>query len=274
MELFPSLSIVLVMQCLGLAMLSYSFRTFRWIGYMRLKDRQASINRHIIIYLSGFAFTASPGKTGELMRGVYLDRLGIPFRYTFMSFLSERFFDVIIALFLGTYFLIGHFGVAFCVLSGALLILPFTIYPCITLALSLTKEEIWLESLRALRSLWGMVTTLKSQLCTLLAWSAQGLILSLMLQGVGVEVSIAMAISIYCLSLLIGAASLIPSGLGVTEVGMIWLLTQIGVDSSIAIIASLITRMLTLWPAIGIGLICAFVLKKFKKEPLFRKGTT
>lgn len=78
-----------------------------------------------------------------------------------------------------------------------------------------------------------------------------------------------MAVSIYCLSLLMGAASLLPSGIGVTEVGMIWLLTQVGIDSDIAIITSLISRMLTLWPAMLIGLACAYTLKnqKYRNQP-------
>jgi uncharacterized protein (TIRG00374 family) len=67
-----------------------------------------------------------------------------------------------------------------------------------------------------------------------------------------------MAISIYFLSLLIGAASLIPGGIDVTELGMIWLLTQIGVNNEIAFSATLLARMLTLWPAMAIGVISSF----------------
>lgn len=263
-DYLQSLSVGLVILCLLLAGLSYSCRTLRWLGYMRLTEQEASINRHIIIYLSGFAFTASPGKAGELMRGTHLDELGVPFRYTFLSFVSERLLDVLVVLLLGTYFLIEHFNLAFSLLSVAMLLLPFIVVPALNVLLNLALSKPWLEPIKILSDLWRLPVVLKSQLFTLLAWIAQGLILYLMLINFDVKISITMAVSIYCLSLLIGAASTIPSGIGVTEVGMIWLLTQIGVDNDIAIITSSITRMLTLLPAMVVGLICSLRLGKFK----------
>ena len=85
------LSAFIIIKCLGFVALSYSFRSFRWLGYMRINERNTSTIRHIMIYFSGLAFTVSPGKTGELMRGMHLYEIGIPFRYTLLSFLSERF---------------------------------------------------------------------------------------------------------------------------------------------------------------------------------------
>ena len=257
-----SISLVLVAECLSLALLSYYCRALRWLGYMRLLDDRISMYHHNVIYLSGFAFTASPGKVGELIRGVYLDNMGVPFRWTFLSFLSERLLDVISVLLLGTYFFAEYFNSTFAIFSVALLVLPFIFSEALLFLVSLTKSTVWLERIKMAVELWETNIVLKSQVLTLLAWSAQGLILFLMLVNFDVEISVEMAVSIYCLSLLIGAASLIPSGIGVTEVGMIWLLSLVGVESDIAIITSLITRMLTLWPAMIIGVGCALVLKK------------
>ncbi len=247
--------------CLSLAILSYALRSLRWLGYMRLIEQAATIKRHVLIYLAGFAFTASPAKAGELMRATYLYDLGVPFRYTLLSFVSERLFDVIIVLMLGSYFLSHRLNVAFGLLSVAMLLLPFMITIVFTLLCHQMKNKWWFESTQILTYLWQKTLVVKNLLLTLLAWSAQGAILWLMLNNFEIEISIAMAISIYCLSLLIGAASLIPSGIGATEVGMVWLLTQVGVASDIAITASLLTRMLTLWPAMLIGLLSSWLLK-------------
>lgn len=265
-EYLQSLSVSPVVLCFGLAGFSYSCRSLRWLEYIRLTERQASISRHVTIYLSGFAFTVSPGKAGELMRGTHLNELGVEFQYTFLSFVSERLLDVLVVVFLGTYFLIQHLNTVFILLSVTILLSPFIVAPALNLLLNVVLIKRWLEPIKVLSHLWRMPVILKSQLFTLLAWIAQGLILYLMLLNLGVVITIPMAISIYSLSLLIGAASLIPSGIGATEAGMVWLLTQTGVDSHIAIIASLVTRMLTIWPAMIIGLICAFALKKLKTE--------
>lgn len=263
-----SISVGLLMLCLALAGVSYSCRSLRWLGYMRLAERKASISRHIIIYLSGFAFTASPAKAGELMRGAHLDGLGVPFRYTFLSFVSERLLDVLVVLFLGTYFLIEHFSLAFNLLSVAMFLLPFIVVPILNILLNLALSKPWLEPITILRDLWRLPVVLKSQLITLLAWIVQGLILYLLLKNFNTEINIAMAVSVYCLSLLVGAASLIPSGIGVTELSMAWLLSQIGVHGDIAIITSLLTRILTLWPAMLVGLVCSFILRKNKERAL------
>lgn len=257
--------------CLSIAVFSYTCRSLRWFGYMRLNESRISIMCHTIIYLSGFAFTASPGKVGELMRGTHLSEVGVPFRYTFLAFVSERLLDVLVVLFLGTYFLVAYFNPAFGLLSATLLCLPFIAVPVLKLTLNVIRHNAWLESVNILIALWGSRVVPPSLVLTLLAWSAQGIILFTVLQGFGVEANAGMVISIYCLSLLIGAASLVPSGIGVTEVGMVWLLTQVGVEVDIAIIASLITRMLTLWPAMLVGLCCALILKNTEVKQLQRQ---
>lgn len=82
-----------------------------------------------------------------------------------------------------------------------------------------------------------------------------------MLVNLDVKISLIMAVSIYSLSLLVGAASMLPGGIGATEIGMSWLLIQAGVESDVAIISSIISRLLTLLPAMLTGLICAFIIK-------------
>jgi uncharacterized protein (TIRG00374 family) len=103
---------------------------------------------------------------------------------------------------------------------------------------------------------------LSSIIFTTIAWTAQGVVLYLFLDSLGEDITLLIAVSIYCLSLLIGAASLIPGGLGATELGMSWLLTQLGIPLDIALIAALFTRTLTLWPAMLTGVICSGLLLK------------
>ena len=263
-ESLKSLSVGLLILCLTLAGVSYCCRSFRWLGYIRLTELKTPTSIHIIIYLSGFAFTASPGKAGELLRGTYLNDLGVSFKYTFLSFVSERLLDVLIVLFFGTYFLIEYLNPAFSLLSIVILLIPFIFVVVLQILLNQTLNKHWLDTIRTLFSLWQFPVALRSQLFTLLTWFAQGLILYILLINFDVKVSIMMAVSIYCLSLLIGAASLIPSGIGATEASMVWLLNQAGVDSGIAIIVSILSRIITLWPAMLIGLGCAKILDKSK----------
>lgn len=265
---FQALSLDILIYGLLFAFISYLFRSIRWFGYLRIVEKKASYRFHTLIYFSGFSFTASPGKVGELMRGTYLSHIGVPFKYTFCSFISERFLDVIVVIALGCYFLLQHFSDAFILLFVFMVMVPFITTQVFKYALHLSNSPRISGWIELLSPMWQTKIATKSTFSTLLAWSAQGFILYLFLDELGVEISIAMAISLYCLSLLIGAASLIPGGIGATELGMVWLLTLIGVENDIALISSLLTRVLTLWPAIIIGVISSLVLKIYHSKYL------
>lgn len=256
-----SISNSTVFIALLLAFVSYYCRALRWLVYMRLKELKAGVFQHILIYISGFAFTVSPGKAGELIRSSHLSPLGVPFSYTFSAFITERFLDVLTVMFLGVYFLVEVFDTLFIMIAFVAILTLLFIPLILRLLTNIVKSENISVCLLYLQSLWQQKALKISLLYSLLAWSFQGGILYLVLSEFGVNIGLFMAISIYGLSLLIGAASLIPSGIGATELGMTWLLIQVGVESEIAIISSLFTRMLTLWPAMLLGLVSAFVLK-------------
>ena len=60
-------------------------------------------------------------------------------------------------------------------------------------------------------------------------------------------------ISIYSASVLVGALSFVPGGLGGTEAAMEVMLTASGVDMPVAVAAVLLCRLATLWFAVIIG---------------------
>ena len=70
------------------------------------------------------------------------------------------------------------------------------------------------------------------------------------------SISILRTISIYSSSVIIGAVSFIPGGMGVTEGSLIGLFTLEGIDVSLALILSVMIRILTMWYAVSVGFIC------------------
>lgn len=251
---------------LVLSFFSYFFRSVRWLVYIRKIEHKEASYHHTLIYLSGFAFTVSPGKSGELMRGTHLNRLGIPFSYTFASFVSERLLDVIIVSSIGVYSIViitenNLYGL----IAPALLTIPFLFKPLLSTSwfLEFIKKKNNIHSLIIYsQSLWQPRVTLITIALSIMAWCAQGMALFLFITSLGCDISLLKAVSIYCLSLLIGAASLIPGGLGATEIGMVWLLTQVGISPEIALIAAMFTRTLTLWPAMFTGIVCSAMLAR------------
>ncbi len=76
-------------------------------------------------------------------------------------------------------------------------------------------------------------------------------------------------LAIYATSVLLGAISFIPGGIGITEGSITGLFTLNGIDVSTALILSIMIRIFTLWYSVGVG----FVLLKFTGGFLFRKNS-
>ena len=78
----------------------------------------------------------------------------------------------------------------------------------------------------------------------------------------GFEANLFLLMGIYCVSILAGALTFIPGGIGATETAISLLLISIGMEPSLAIMASIIVRAITVWLAVGLGVICMLILEK------------
>ena len=88
-----------------------------------------------------------------------------------------------------------------------------------------------------------------------MAWAAQGTSLYLISEALGHDLSAVTVISIYCASILAGAASFIPGGLGATGAAIVLLLSAVGASQTDSITAAVVSRGLTLWLAGGVGVV-------------------
>lgn len=104
---------------------------------------------------------------------------------------------------------------------------------------------------------------------SLMAWLVQGVSLYLIVQALGHELAIGTVVSMYCLSILAGAASFIPGGLGATEAAIVLLLIGADVTQSDAVTAAIISRGLRLWLAVGVGFLALskLALARTKIDP-------
>ncbi|WP_171043715.1 lysylphosphatidylglycerol synthase transmembrane domain-containing protein [Pseudoalteromonas spongiae] len=253
------ISILSIVIALSLSLLSYFLRSIRWLHYVRLKEREMSPTYHFLVYMSGFAFTLTPGKVGELMRSVHLKQKLIPFRYTLSCFLSERGVDLICVLILGNLALtlvLEH--VIYGLMTPLLIVLLLNLQTLLKLISKLKSLKI----LRELEKLWNTKISLRALALGLCSWSLQGIVLFNFISALESTLPVHLAISIYCFSLIIGALSMIPGGLGATELSITWLLTNFNVPLDTAILSAILTRMCTLWPAIILGIISCWILKR------------
>ena len=265
---------------LGLSLSNYLLRFVRWQLYInRFSDAVPTLT-NLTYYLAGFAFTTTPGKAGEAVRSLYLKRHGVAYADSLAAFFTERFIDVITMVLLSL-----SAAVAFpdfrwpVILVAALFVGSLPLIRSMKMHHLLDRLRLQLPSkkirsvgehlLALLRSAADLLKTrlLYSGLALgLLAWGSEGVAFYIILDTLGVSSPFWVAVGIYSISMLVGALSFIPGGLGSTEAVMVLLLTLIGADMPTAIAATLICRVTTLWFAVIIGAISMTILELQDRE--------
>ncbi|MBU3585171.1 lysylphosphatidylglycerol synthase transmembrane domain-containing protein [Polynucleobacter sp. AM-26B4] len=265
---------------LGISLVSYLLRYLRWYWILARSGYQVNWLYGFIAYLSGFAFTATPGKVGELIRIRYFSRVGVPANISFGAFIYERALDLIVVLLLAS-LVISRFDLLILALSFVVIFISL-LFGIAMNPRFLTQLSTFLNSYswsRIARLIMVVRDGLSS--CRLwckpldliisigygvLAWSLTSYGFMWLLSDLGLSIQPLEAFTIYPLAMLAGAASMLPGGVGSTELTIILLLGVYGVTVSIATIAAIGIRFATIWFAVLTGFICIGILEVWKPK--------
>ncbi|WP_353177248.1 lysylphosphatidylglycerol synthase transmembrane domain-containing protein [Salinisphaera sp. T5B8] len=253
---------------LALSLFNYALRFGRWHGYLYWLGDRVGLLRDGVIYIAGFALTTTPGKAGEGMRSLYLARHGVPYAHSLAAFFAERFIDLLAIALLATLVLIAFSNYIWWV------IVPLAVLAGLLVAIRQRRLLVYMQQRSAnpqgklqnvvhgAVSAWEQAFALLGRkplyaglAVGLVAWAAEGVSLYVIAHGLDIELAFFTAIGIYAVSMLVGALSFIPGGLGSTEAVMVLLLKLSGVDATTALAITLIARVATLWFAVVLGLI-------------------
>lgn len=253
---------------LSMSLVNYGLRFVRWQMYLAQLGHRVNWLAGMRIYLSGFALTTTPGKTGETFRGVLLKQRGVPFSVTFAAFISERFSDLVAIVLLTLLGLSQYPQASGIVVMGVLGVAVMLI--CLSSQALLNKLNRW-ASLRQgrLMTLLVHISVMLGDarrchrpvllgiatIMSIIAWGAESLAFYWVLNWLGADISLSFAIFIYALSMLAGAMSFLPGGLGSAEAVMVSLLVLKGMAAPGAVAATVFIRLITLWFAVLIGLV-------------------
>lgn len=254
-----------------LSLVNYGLRFFRWQVYLGQLGHKIHWLPSLRIYLSGFALTTTPGKAGEVFRGVLLKQRGVPYPKTLAAFVSERLSDLI-AIVLLTLIGLSEYPEATGIVIAGLIGIGIVLLS-ISSRTILDKTYLWvnlhtgkfyklishvLELLSAARGCHAPKLIIFSTTISLIAWGAEALAFYWVLQWLEADISFSFAVFIYALSMLVGGLSFLPGGLGSSEAVMISLLVLKGMTMPAAIAATVFIRLATLWFAVVIGLVALY----------------
>lgn len=253
-------------QALGLALLlslgNYWLRAERWRLYIVSNDHTISHADNLRIYIAGFALTTTPGKAGELIRGLFLKPYGVTFHHTAAMFFSERVADLIAVLVITAAGLSQlhqgemYYAILVLALLFGLLLLRTTWPERLLRHLAGERKGVhWLANVAASsRALWRGRLLWQVQGLSVLAWLAEGVGAWLVLRTLMPDMPLEIGLFIYGFAMIVGALSFMPGGLGGTEATMTGLLVLQGLSLPEAVAATVIIRLATLWFAVLLGL--------------------
>jgi uncharacterized protein (TIRG00374 family) len=258
---------------LGFTLLNYCLRFIKWHYYIRqIGVRNLTWLQSLRLFVAGFPLAVTPGKVGEALKGVWLNRTSnIPVGRGVSVVLAERISDGLAVMILSTLGVIAYpqyWPVFIAILVFLLLIIIiFQIRP-LAIFLIGVGEKVPLVSRLAHHirefydgsfALFRPSAVLIAVLLGSVSWFCEGIGLYYILIGLGVSPSsglMATAVFVLSFSTAVGAASAMPGGLGAAEGTIAVMLPLIlGVNPAIAASATLLIRMATLWFGVALGLL-------------------
>ena len=280
MDQIAKLTAAQMLLLLALSLINYGFRGLRWHLFARRLGLPTGLVQDMRHFLGGFAMSVTPGRVGELVRMRWLRReTGWSFERTAPLVLVDRASDLVaMALMLAAGVTLSAAGIA-----GAL---PVTVLalaaayvatrPTLLAGLATRTHRLvgrWsrffarvraaARSLERFTQPWVLVAATG---LGLIGWMAEGLAFYLLLMWMGADIGFWMAIAIFVFATLAGGLTGAPGGVGGAEAAMVGLLMLEQVPLEVALPATLVIRVTTLWFAIGIGLAVFPFAERFSKK--------
>lgn len=273
---FPLALLPVVM---ALSFANYAVRFARWERYRKLIGIRMQRGTSFVVYLAGLALTVTPGKLGEAFKSVLVRRIdGTPIHRSAPIVVAERFTDLC-----GFLLLLAIGGIAsepewrwifWATLLLCAVLLALVGSPRVARVAIACVERLPLVSRLASR-VEGALDSARlllrprelpfAVLVATVGWSLECIGFWLVASALAPRpVPILFAVFAYALSAIAGAVLIVfPGGLGVTEASMGGLLTRDYVAGGLAseaahgaaAAATILTRLCTLWFAVGVGLV-------------------
>jgi uncharacterized membrane protein YbhN (UPF0104 family) len=254
---------------LVMSMANYAARMLRWLLFSRALGFHVPAVANALYYIAGFAMTTTPGKVGEALRLWLLRRYhGIVYERSAALLVADRLADalattVVVAV---TVFWFSHYLYAALI---AMIVVAAIATVCLRPVLLLWGIDfafgrvrrwprLFVRGRRMVRGLGQLAPArvlMPALVLSVIGWSSEGLSLYVLLHALAVPVNPLACVFIFSFSMLVGAISVLPGGLGSTEATMIGLLTTQSVPLATAIIATAVVRVTTLWFAVALGLV-------------------
>ena len=264
-----------------LSFTNYCVRFAKWHYYLHVLDIKLKVRDSFSVFMSGLVMSVTPGKMGELLKSYLLKQInGTPISRTAPIIFAERITDflslVLISLIGAFSFNVGKAAsIAVAVFFSLLVILlgqrkwMFSLFGFFERFKFIKKHIEKIHS--AYESAYEMLkfrNLIKMIIVSLASWFFECLGYFIILRNFDstFHVTLWWASFSYAFGTIIGAVTMLPAGLGVTEVSFTSMIIGQGASMDIAVASTFLIRVVTLWFAVFVGIVSViFYQKRFGK---------
>ena len=272
---FKNFNWILLPILLLLSLGNYLSRFFKWEYYLNIIEVKLHKLDSLSIFMSGLIMSVTPGKMGELLKSYLVKQVnGTSISKTAPIVFAERvtdFLSLTILAMVGAYYY--DYGKTITIVIGAFLIIGLiiisnrglfekiiSIFANIRfISRHVDKISTAYESSAKLLSLHSLMSM---TLLSIVSWGFECFGYYLILTNFDLKIDVLWAFFSYSFATIVGALSMLPGGIGVTEGSLTLMLVQKGLLENDAFAATFIVRAVTLWFAVLVGAISVFIYQK------------
>jgi len=274
-DAFKKFNLLLIPILLILSFLNYFARFLKWDYYLSIVKVKMKKVDSLSTFMSGLIMSVTPAKLGEVLKSVLVKEItGEPISKTAPIILAERITDFLSLLLIAIVgaFVFDYGGNLTIIIAAFFILIIFIIsnkkiaLPIINFSERIPLLKKYIHNIHsAYESSYQLLKIKPLFLMTLLSlvsWGFECLGYYIILLNFKVDFGILWASFSYSFSTIVGAISMLPGGLGLTEGSLTFLLVQKKVPVDISVATTFIIRVVTLWFAVLVGIVSLTIYQK------------
>jgi uncharacterized protein (TIRG00374 family) len=261
---------------------SLMIRSLRQMKFLNEMGVNIPFRENFVLFLSGISMIVTPLGAGALIKAHFLKtHYSQPISKTSPMVLTERYHDLLAVITIISITLFFTFLLEAVILSsivGMVLAIAYgfvrqrTLLERIQKKLSnikiINKLIPGLEFNETLSTLTRPKTFVSGWIISIISFLFDGLSVFLVFYAFNVNLEFIEIIQMYFTSIIFGAISFLPAGIGITEASFINLLVSGGLSLSLASTTIIVSRIGTIWFATGIGFISLKFISNTKSNEI------
>lgn len=268
-----------------LAFCNYLTRFVKWNYYTGLLGIRLEKKLSLLIFLSSFIMSVTPGKIGEVFKSYLLkEQTETPISKSAPIVIAERITDFLSLVLLS---IIGaitfNYGKFLIITIGIIFILVVMMLSSRRISVSLINffekfklfNKVSHKIHTAYDSIYTMVQLkplLIAVLISMVAWFFECFAFYLVINNFNqvqlLSINLQIATFIYGFATIAGAITMLPGGLGATDASITGLLVVLNIPKNISVASTLIIRVATLWFAVVVGVFSISIYQRFVNKKI------